>query len=171
APGGEAQRRGFPAARGPDDADELARRDAQIDVVERQHPPGAADIFLAQMGDVDRSAPPLDHGDRSPRARAYWWRMIFSENRYSFFGIMRLLVAHDLIRKPVPTFRDHARSAAAGELARLVLELPRRQLGQRVIDVAGIEQPLRRQLDVAHLVLHEPGLHVEHAGDVDRAVR
>src|SRR5262249_25132739 len=102
---------------------------------------------------------------------AYWWRMIFSENRYSFFGIMRLLVAHDLIRKPVPTFRDHARSAAAGELARLVLELPRRQLGQRVIDVAGIEQPLRRQLDVAHLVLHEPGLHVEHAGDVDRAVR
>src|SRR6185312_15060391 len=34
-------------------------------------------------------------------------RMIFSENRVPLFGIM-LLFAHDLFRKPRPTFRDHA---------------------------------------------------------------
>jgi hypothetical protein len=34
-------------------------------------------------------------------------RMIFSEDRYPLFGIMRIF-AHDLFRKPVPTFRDHA---------------------------------------------------------------
>jgi hypothetical protein len=47
---------------------------------------------------------------------AYWWSMIFSENRYppriksgaGFFGIMLLSVEHDLFRKPVSTFRDHA---------------------------------------------------------------
>ena len=33
--------------------------------------------------------------------------MIFSENRFPLFGIM-LFPAHDLFRKPVPTFRDHA---------------------------------------------------------------
>ena len=35
-------------------------------------------------------------------------RMILSENRFPLFGIMRILFAHDLVRKPVPTFRDHA---------------------------------------------------------------
>src|SRR5215475_4974176 len=33
--------------------------------------------------------------------------MILSENRYPLFGIMLLLVEHDLVRT-VPTFRDHA---------------------------------------------------------------
>src|SRR5262245_20577901 len=50
------------------------------------------------------------------RRRAYCWSMILSENRCppriksgaGFFGIMLLLVEHDLVRKPVPTFRDHA---------------------------------------------------------------
>src|SRR5262245_41913563 len=42
------------------------------------------------------------------RRRAYWWSMILSENRYPLFGIMLLLVEHDLVRKPVSTFRDHA---------------------------------------------------------------
>src|SRR6185437_2986254 len=49
--------------------------------------------------------------------------MIFSENRFPLFGIMRYLPAHDFLRKPVPTFRNHAlgadaldRSATAGEL-------------------------------------------------------
>src|SRR5262245_26518358 len=36
-------------------------------------------------------------------------RMILSENRYPLFGIRRLF-AHDLVRKPVPTFRDQALS-------------------------------------------------------------
>jgi hypothetical protein len=34
--------------------------------------------------------------------------MIFSENRCTFFGIMLLLVEHDLVRKPLHSFRDHA---------------------------------------------------------------
>jgi hypothetical protein len=33
--------------------------------------------------------------------------MIFSENRCTLFGIM-LLFEHDLFRKPLHTFRDHA---------------------------------------------------------------
>src|SRR5438477_5278876 len=38
----------------------------------------------------------------------YLLRMITSENRFPLFGIMRLSLAHDFDRKPVPTFRDHA---------------------------------------------------------------
>ncbi len=37
--------------------------------------------------------------------------MISSENRFPLFGIMGSF-AHDLVRKPVPTFRDHARPRA-----------------------------------------------------------
>src|SRR5215510_4214900 len=41
-------------------------------------------------------------------ALAYCWSMIFSENRYPLFGIMLWLLEHDLFRKLVSTFRDHA---------------------------------------------------------------
>jgi hypothetical protein len=34
--------------------------------------------------------------------------MIFSENRFPLFGIMRFSLEHDHFRKPVSTFRDHA---------------------------------------------------------------
>src|SRR4029450_8979380 len=34
--------------------------------------------------------------------------MILSKTRYPLFGVMLLLLEHDLVRKPVSTFRDHA---------------------------------------------------------------
>jgi hypothetical protein len=44
------------------------------------------------------------------------WSMIFSQNRFPLFRIMvELFVEHDLFRKPVPTFRDHALSACMME--------------------------------------------------------
>src|SRR5450830_176480 len=77
----------------------------------------------------------------SGRAFIYW-RMILSENRFPLFGIMRVrqvsrpwsriivdggcesagvrpriyILAHDLVRKPVPTFRDHARATGIASL-------------------------------------------------------
>ena len=59
-PGEDAQQRRLPAAARADDADELARRDAQVDVVERDaREPWRAGIFLAQARDLDRGAAPL----------------------------------------------------------------------------------------------------------------
>ena len=43
-----------------DDADELARRDAQIDVVERDERAGAVPNSLRRCDDFDRRAAPLD---------------------------------------------------------------------------------------------------------------
>jgi hypothetical protein len=47
------------------------------------------------------------------RRRSFSFRlsMILSENRRPLFGIMLVSLEHDLVRKPVPTFRDHARFA------------------------------------------------------------
>ena len=50
----------FPQPDGTDDADELARRDAQADAVERQHAARTAQVLLAQSDDIDRRAAPLD---------------------------------------------------------------------------------------------------------------
>src|SRR5262249_44304529 len=66
---------------------------------------------------------------------------------------------------------DALTSAAPGELTLLVLEHERRELAQRVVDVALVHDPIGRELGVAHLVLEEPSLHVEHALDIDGAVR
>src|SRR5213078_4619163 len=62
-------------------------------------------------------------------------------------------------------------SAAARELAVLVLDHERPKLADRMIDEAGVDHPLGRELHGRHLVLHVPGVDVEHAGDVDLAVR
>ena len=59
-PGEDTQQCRFSAAARADDAEELPRRNAQGDVVERKHAALAADIFLAQPNDVDRSAAPLN---------------------------------------------------------------------------------------------------------------
>jgi hypothetical protein len=40
--------------------------------------------------------------------------MVGSENGFPLFADHGPLAAHDLIRKPVPTFRDHALAIAAG---------------------------------------------------------
>src|SRR6266540_688188 len=66
-PGEDAQQRGLAAAAGADDAEELTRLDLQVDGIERQYAALAAHIFLAQPGDVDRSATPLDHAHPPPR--------------------------------------------------------------------------------------------------------
>src|SRR5262249_17468346 len=130
----DAQQRRFPAARWSDDADEFARRDAQVDVVEGNHATRTAQVFLAQSDDVDRRAAPLDGHSYLPPA-------------------------------------DALTSAAPGELAVLVLEDERGELAQRVVDVALVHDPIGRELGVAHLALEEPSLHVEHALDIDGAVR
>src|SRR6266571_2717794 len=62
-------------------------------------------------------------------------------------------------------------STAAGELAVLVLEHERSELLERIVDVALVHDPVGRELHVAHLVLHVPALHVEHAVDIDLPVR
>src|SRR5262245_8812817 len=49
-------------------------------------------------------------------------------------------------------------SPAARELAVLVLEHERTDLRQRVVDIALVDDPLGRELHVAHLVLYVPGL-------------
>src|SRR5262245_61270239 len=67
--------------------------------------------------------------------------------------------------------RSTAISAAAGELAVLVLEHERPELAARVLDIAGVDHPFGREFAIAHLVLEKPGLHVEHAGDIDVAIR
>src|SRR5262249_58786777 len=81
-------------------------------------------------------------------------------------------------RAPAPRHRlrylppaDALTSAAPGELALLVLEHERGELAQRVIDVALVHDPIGRELGDAHLALEEPSLHVEHALDIDGAVR
>src|SRR5262249_35852241 len=58
--GEDAQQRRFPAAARPDDAEKLARRDPQVDVVEREPAALPALILLAHAGNIDRRAPPLD---------------------------------------------------------------------------------------------------------------
>src|SRR5262245_22557034 len=67
--------------------------------------------------------------------------------------------------------RSTAISATAGELAVLVLEHERPELAARVRDIAGVDHPFGREFAIAHLVLEKPGLHVEHAGDIDLAIR
>src|SRR5262249_7973077 len=65
-PGEDAQQRRLAAAGRPDDAEELARLDPQVDAVERAYPALAAHVFLAQAGDADRSATPLNDHARPP---------------------------------------------------------------------------------------------------------
>src|SRR5712671_399551 len=60
---------------------------------------------------------------------------------------------------------------AARQLAVLVLEHERPELADGVVDIGGIDDALRRELLGRHLVLHVPLVDVEHAGDVDLAVR
>src|SRR5262249_43510526 len=55
----DAQQRRFPAARWSDDADELARCDAQVDVVEGHHGPGPARVLLAKSDVAGARAAPL----------------------------------------------------------------------------------------------------------------
>src|SRR5262245_33461310 len=52
--------------------------------------------------------------------------MIFSENRCALFGIMLFLFEHDLFRKPLRTFRDHA---LAGETQLMAWASSRRPAG------------------------------------------
>src|SRR5262249_42000744 len=66
--------------------------------------------------------------------------------------------------------RAPAISAADGELAALVLDDERPKVAARVLDIAGVDHPFGREFAIAHLVLEKPGLHVEHAGDIDLAV-
>src|SRR5262249_42181986 len=68
-PGEDAQQRRLAAPGRPDDAVELARLDPQIDAVERAYPALAAHVFLAQAGDADRSATPLNDHARPPASR------------------------------------------------------------------------------------------------------
>src|SRR5262249_55408444 len=65
-PAREGRQRRLAAAGGPDDAEELARLDPQVDAVERAYPALAAHVFLAQAGDADRSATPLNDHARPP---------------------------------------------------------------------------------------------------------
>ena len=58
--GENAQQGRLAAAARPDDAQEFARRDAQIDVVERDQGGGAVAVNLVEMRDFDRRAAPLD---------------------------------------------------------------------------------------------------------------
>src|SRR4029077_2231158 len=67
--------------------------------------------------------------------------------------------------------RSTAISATAGELAILVLEHERPELATRVLGIADVDHPFGREFAIAHFVFHEPSLHVEHAGDIDLAVR
>src|SRR5207249_5528508 len=61
-PGEDAQQGRLAAPRRADDAQEFARRDREVDGVDRQHAALAAQIFLAQAGDIDRGTAPLnDH--------------------------------------------------------------------------------------------------------------
>src|SRR5262249_3935630 len=64
-----------------------------------------------------------------------------------------------------------AGAAAAGERALFVLEYERGALAHGVVDIAFVHEPIGGKFGVAHLALVEPCLHVEHAGDIDRAVR
>ena len=50
----------FPQPDGPTMQTNSPGEMVQIDIVEREHAAGAADIFLAQSGDLDRRAAPLD---------------------------------------------------------------------------------------------------------------
>ena len=59
-PGENAQQRRLAAAGRANDAQELARRDREVNAVNRQHPALAAHIFLAQARDIDRGAAPLN---------------------------------------------------------------------------------------------------------------
>src|SRR5262252_522890 len=63
------------------------------------------------------------------------------------------------------------KSAATFELRILVGGDERPQLLHSKLRVAGIDQMFRRELRPCEAVLDEPILHVEHAGDVDAAVR
>ncbi len=59
--GQDAQQGRLAAAARADDADELARRDLQVDVLERDHAAGAAAVDLAQRRDLDRRTLALNH--------------------------------------------------------------------------------------------------------------
>jgi hypothetical protein len=48
------------------------------------------------------------------------WSTIFSENRYPLLGIMLFAFEHDLFRKAVATFRDHAPEHFVAAAAALV---------------------------------------------------
>ena len=66
-----AQQRRFPAAARTDDAEELAGRDAQIDMIDGDDRALPAGIFAAQARDFDRGAAALRrHGWRSGSARS-----------------------------------------------------------------------------------------------------
>src|SRR6185295_16268697 len=79
----DAQQRRLAAARRADDAQELARRDGEVDGVERHHPALAADIFLAQASNLDRgTAPPNVHAAFPHEiARTLSHEMTRAENR------------------------------------------------------------------------------------------
>src|SRR5262249_31275071 len=62
-------------------------------------------------------------------------------------------------------------SAAARKRAVLLLQLERPELLDRRVDVARIHQALGGKLRRGELVLHVPGLDVEHAGGVHAAIR
>src|SRR5215471_206715 len=66
--------------------------------------------------------------------------------------------------------RPNMALSASLQLAVLVLERERRQLRGRLVHVRCLHQTLERERARAHLVLEVPGLHVEHAVGVDRAV-
>ena len=69
--GENAQQGRLAAAARPDDAQELAGRHAQIDVVERDQGGGAVAVNLVEMRDLDRRAAPLDtHTVSSSRGRS-----------------------------------------------------------------------------------------------------
>jgi len=69
--GENAQQGRLAAAAWPNDAQELAWRHAQIDVVERDQGGGAVAVNLVEMRDFDRRAAPLDtHTVSSSRGRS-----------------------------------------------------------------------------------------------------
>src|SRR4051794_36271691 len=70
-----------------------------------------------------------------------------------------------------PPVRCPSASAAARQLARRILDLERPKLFDRFVDEAAIDQARFRELLGRHLVGHVPLVDVEHAGDVDLAVR
>src|ERR1700730_13627968 len=67
--------------------------------------------------------------------------------------------------------RSTTNSPAAGELAVRVLQREGAKLSGRIVAVGGGDQPLRREFLERKPLVHEEALDIEHAVDVDPAVR
>src|SRR6202023_3693832 len=83
---------------------------------------------------MSQDPPPPGACARTGRATAICRYAAAPPSRESVF------LAHDLVRKPVPTFRDHALTPLLGICFELLLE--RRELGKRRVRVGSLVAPL-----------------------------